>query len=78
MKFARFEAVAIAFTIIVSAAYARQTGTTEPDVPPLVEHPVNPAVTLAMAQSAICPFSRSKTVGLVTNRTKLENCAKQD
>jgi hypothetical protein len=78
MKFARFEAVVIASMIIVSAAYALQTGTTEPDVPPLVELPVNPAVTPAMAQSAICAFSRSKTVGLVTNRTKLENCARQD
>jgi hypothetical protein len=78
MKFARFEAVVIAATILVSAVYAKQTGTIEPDAPPSVELPPNPAVALATAQSTICSAVWTKTMASIASGGKPENCAKQD
>jgi hypothetical protein len=78
MKFARFEAVVIASTILASAAYAQHTGTIESDDPPLAASSVSPAVALATTQSMVCAASWSKTMERGTARIKLENCSRQD
>jgi hypothetical protein len=53
MKAFLFTATAVAFTILVSAASAQQTGTIEQAAPPPLDLPVNPAVTQATIQKTI-------------------------
>jgi hypothetical protein len=75
MKFAFLEAVVVASTILISAASAQQTGTIEPDAPPPLDLPINPAVTQAAIQNTICAVGWTKTVRpsySMTNRIKIE------
>jgi hypothetical protein len=71
MKFALLEAAVIASTILVSAAYAQQTGTIEPsEAPPPLDLPASAAVTQAHDMRDGLDQNRSPAWA-ITNKIKI-------